>query len=67
MQFMGGLSYPLYLNHYAFGLVVVGLWSTKVAVGAAFVLSLMMILAVSYLVFFMERVVQRRVKSYLAI
>lgn len=64
---MGRLSYPLYLNHYSFGMVLVpALFSLNISRPWAFALSIFLVAFTSYLiVLYPERAMQSFLKSRL--
>jgi hypothetical protein len=60
---MGGMRYPIYLNQYALGMVVVNLWFiTQVASLEVFLLSSFTVWLISYAVFALEVRIQDRLK-----
>jgi peptidoglycan/LPS O-acetylase OafA/YrhL len=66
MQFMGGISYPIYLNHYSLGMALLALLFGRSGTTSAFLLGLAAIMAISWAVFAIERPAQRRLKRLLA-
>jgi peptidoglycan/LPS O-acetylase OafA/YrhL len=67
MQFMGGISYPIYLNHYSLGMVLVALFFQRSSVTVStFLLPFALIMGTSIAVFAIERPAQRKLKRMLA-
>lgn len=66
MQFMGGISYPIYLNHYSLGMALLALLFGRSGSTATFLLAFAAIMAISVAVFAIERPAQRRLKRLLA-
>ncbi|WP_167480946.1 acyltransferase family protein [Mesorhizobium waimense] len=63
--YLGGLSYPIYLNHYSVGMIIVwAVCSSGLPAGIAFVLSASIVLGLSMGVMWLERKIQTAVKSW---
>lgn len=65
INYIGGLSYPLYLNHYSVGMIIVWvLFSFGLPAGVVFVLSMFSVLGLSMAVMWLERKIQYAVKGW---
>jgi peptidoglycan/LPS O-acetylase OafA/YrhL len=65
ITYLGGLSYPIYLNHYSVGMVIVWMvCSLGLPDGIAFLVSVSIVLGLSMGVMWLERKIQTAIKSW---
>lgn len=63
VRYIGGISYPVYLNHYSIGMVVVWwLFSLGFSTPLAFVLSMLCVLGLSMAVMSLEKRIQNAIR-----
>lgn len=64
VKYIGGLSYPIYLNHYSFGMIMVWwLFSLGFPMPIVFVLSILIVLGLSMAVMWFEKRIQNAVRG----
>ncbi|PDQ18302.1 hypothetical protein CN311_25480 [Mesorhizobium sanjuanii] len=64
VKYLGGISYPIYLNHYSVGMVMVWwLFSLDLPTPIVFVLSMLFVLGLSMAVMWLEKRIQNAIKG----
>ncbi|SJM32225.1 acyltransferase family protein [Mesorhizobium delmotii] len=64
VKYIGGISYPIYLNHYSFGMIIVWwLFSLGFPMPIVFVLSILLVLGLSMAVMWLEKRIQNAVRG----